>query len=232
MPPIPILPTAYEAPPDIDRNLIPADQMEAFLHTVNLLAELGLYERHFQLAVFLYEYSQTAAWEISNDFARLEWSLWTTGGWQQMSGRDGALTIYHFGCAIEGLQNSLSGCPALHALVDHKTIRLARKVFNAAFPGYIRIRDVVAHVADFSGTLERKKQHAIKGPFKERLFSSTDPNGLTWLRGNMNGPTYAVSYEGKAFTYDVSLETAAKLRSVKTQIYSAFNKAITLKPTT
>ena len=90
MPKIPILPNVYEGPPNIDRSRIPADQMPAFLHIMTLLAELGLYERHLLIPVYLYEYSAQAAHEIA-DFATLEYSLWTTGGWQMMAGADCAL---------------------------------------------------------------------------------------------------------------------------------------------
>ena len=52
MPDIPILSNVYEGVPQIDRSRIPADQMPAFLHIVQLLAELNLYERNLLLAVF------------------------------------------------------------------------------------------------------------------------------------------------------------------------------------
>jgi hypothetical protein len=41
--------------------------------------------------------------------------------------------------------------------------------------------------------------HAVKGPFKKKSFSSEDPQGLTWLPGNMNGNTYAVTFKGESF---------------------------------
>jgi hypothetical protein len=231
MPSIPILPNAYEGPPDVDRSRIPASQMEAFLHVMTLLAELGLYERHFLQAVYLYEYSAEAASEIT-DFATLELSLWTTGGWQMMAGRDGAMTIYHFGSAIEGLQNSLNDCPALNAQVDHREIRNARGIFEGAFDGYIRMRHAISHVAVSSQTLDKKLSHAVKGLFKKKWFSSENPQGVTWLRGNMNNDTYAVTHEGEVFTYDLNRRSAAKLRSVKQRIYSAFNAAAMPKPAT
>ena len=225
MPTIPIMPIAYEGIPNIDRSRIPADQTEAFLHIVTLLAELGLYERHFLLAVYLYEYSRDAAAEIT-DFVKLEWSLWTTGGWQMIAGRDGAMTIYHFASAIEGLQASLKDCPALTAQVEHREIRNARGIFDGAFPGYARMRHTIAHVADFSQTLTKKKSHSVKGQFKKSWFSSEDEKGLTWLRGNMNDDTYAVTYNGEVFTYDLNRQSAAKSRSIKQRVYSAFDAAL------
>ena len=204
--------------------------MPALLHIVQLLAELGLYERRLLLAVYLYEYSQTAGWELRNDFAKMEWALWTTGGWQSMAARDGALTIYHFGKATEGLQNSFRFCPTLDNQIEHKTIRQARKTFDAAFPDNIAIRNAVAHVADLSQTAEKKKSHSVKGPYKKKWFSSDDPEGVTWLPGNMNDHTYAVTFMGKPYTYDLNLESVAKLREVKLQIFSAFEAATIRKP--
>ena len=221
MPSIPILSNAYEGPPKIDRSSIPVQEMPSFLHIQTLLAELGLYERHLLLAVYLYEYSTQAAHEIT-DFAKLEWALWTTGGWQSMAARDGAMTIYHFGCAIDGIKNSLPTSPALNGKVDRRKLKDGSNIYRTSFPGYLALRHVVAHVADFSQTLEKKTSHSVKGPFRKGLFRSDDPNGVTWLGGNMNGCTYAVTYEGEAFTYDLSRETVAKLRSIKNRIYSAF----------
>src|SRR5204863_3920621 len=94
--------------------------------------------------------------------------------------------IYHCGCAIEGLRASLPLCPALNALVDRQQLKIAGKIFKAAFPGYTAIRHVVAHVADFSMTPDKKAHHAVKGAFVAGGFGSTDPQGVTWLRGNLN----------------------------------------------
>jgi hypothetical protein len=229
MPTIPILPNAYEGPPNIDRSRIPADQMPAFLHILTLLANLAVYERRLLSAVYLYQYSTQAAREIT-DFATLELSLWTTGNWQMMAARDGALTIYHFGSTIDGIKSSLPSCAALNAHVDHQKIRAACKLFKARFPGDRAIRHVSAHVADFSKTIAEQASHAVKGPFKERFFSSEDPNGTTWLPGNMNNDTYAVTFEGRAFSYALNLETVAKLRSLKQDVYSAFEAATISNP--
>ncbi len=221
MPSIPILPNACEGLPTIDRSGIPVQEMPSFLHIQTLLAELGLYERRLLLAVYLYEYSSQAAHEIT-DFATLEWALWTTGGWQSIAARDGAMTIYHFGCAIEGIKNGLPTSPTLNGRVDRRKLKDGSNIYRTSFPGYLALRHVVAHVADFAQTLEKKTSHSVKGPFGKGLFRSDDPNGVTWLGGNMNGCTYAVTYEGEAFTYDLSRETVAKLRSIRNRIYSAF----------
>jgi hypothetical protein len=48
----------------------------------------------------------------------------------------------------------------------------------------------------------------------------------------MNERTYAVSFEGKAYSYDLTLENAAKLREIKLQIYSAFDAVTVHNPRT
>jgi hypothetical protein len=78
--------------------------------------------------------------------------------------------------------------------------------------------------------MEKMTTHAVKGPFKKKTFSSEDPQAVTWLPGNMNGNTYAVSFKGEVFTYEVSQGSVAKLRAVKNRIYSAFDAATTSKP--
>ena len=229
MPPIPILQNIYEGIPDIDRSRIPADQMPAFLHIVQLLADLNFYERNLLLACYLYEYSKTAEWELRDDFVRMDRAGWTTGGWQSMAARDGAMTIYHFGRAVEGLRESFRFCQALGDQVDHGKIRHCYKEFKGAFPHFIEIRAAVAHVADFSQTMRKKFVHSIKGIFQTKWFSSGDPVGTTWLPGNMNERTFAVTLGGKPYTYDLTLENAAKLREIKLQIFSAFEAATTHK---
>ena len=67
---------------------------------------------------------------------------------------------------------------------------------------------------------EKEEFPSVKGPFNKKWFSSEDPQ---WLRGNMNDDTYAVTHEGEVFTYDLNRDSAAKLRSVKERIYSAFD---------
>src|SRR5256885_4764441 len=105
--------------------------MPSFLHVQTLLAELGVYERHLLLAVYLYEYSDYAARELT-DFATLELALWTTGGWQSIAARDGAMTIYHFGCAIDGIKNSLPAAPTLNAKIDRQALKNASNIFRSS----------------------------------------------------------------------------------------------------
>ena len=54
----------------------------------------------------------------------------TTGAWQVMAARDGALAIYHFGNTIEAIRKNLPKCPALGGLVDHSILRDASKSFR------------------------------------------------------------------------------------------------------
>ena len=232
MPEIPILHHIYErVSPAIDRALIPAEQMPAFLHINSQLAQLTRYERQFLLAVHLYQYSHQAAMEIlSEDFAKGDMTIWTTGGWQSIAARDGALSIYHFGRALEGLRANFRSCPALENLVDHPKIRQAYKDFLSAFPHFIEIRHAVAHLADSQQTMEKKLFNSAKGIFNLKWFSSNNPDAVTWMAGNMNNEKFAVTLEGKAYAYALSVANAQKIRTLRFQIFSAFDAAVTTKP--
>jgi hypothetical protein len=183
--------------------------------------------RRLLSAVYLYEYSHQAAWEIT-DFATVEHSLWTTGHWQMMAARDGSLTIYHFGCTIDGIQRSLPACPALNCQIDRQKLKNARKLFDAKFPGHIAIRNVVAHMGDFTKTMRAQASHAVRGQFMAGGFGSEEMEGITYLPGNMNQDRYTVTFDGKAFTYTLSRATVGDLCKVRELVYSAFAPASTI----
>jgi hypothetical protein len=227
MPAIPILPNAYLAPPELDRSKIPPEQMPAFLHIVTLLAELAGYERRLLSAVYLYEHSRQAEWEIT-DFPTREHASWTTHHWTMMAARDGALTIYHFGSTIDGIKRSLPSCPALNGQVDRQKLRNTSKLLNAKFPGYIAIRNVVSHYGDFSKTMAAQTSHAVKGPFMAGGFGSEEQAGVTYLAGNINEDRYTVTFDGKAFTYRLNRSAVVALSEVRELAYSAFSAAATI----
>jgi hypothetical protein len=227
MPAIPILPNVYLAPLELDRSRIPPDEMAAFSHIMTLLAELASHERRLLSAVYLYEFSRQAVWEIT-DFATRELSLWTTSHWSMMAARDGSLTIYHFGSTIEGITRSLPACPALNCQIDRPKLKNARKLFEARFPGYIAIRKVVAHMGDFTKTMRAQASHAVRGPFMAGGFGSEEATGITYLPGNMNEDKYTVTSDGKAFTYTLSRATVGDLCETRELIYSALAPAATI----
>jgi len=136
-----------------------------------------------------------------------------------MAARDGALTIYHFGNAIEGIRKSLPRCPAVNASVDHDILRDASKTFRKAFPNYEAIRHVTGHVSDFTATPDRRREHSHIGELEVGNISFDDsPRQFT---GNLYNRSYVVSYKGRAYHYEISLDNAHVLYLVKLRVFSS-----------
>ena len=68
--------------------------------------------------------------------------------WPMLAARDGAMSVYHFGVAMEGIKKSLPSYPTIDAGVDKKQIRIATNLFRKYFPRPEAIRHVVAHSAE------------------------------------------------------------------------------------
>jgi hypothetical protein len=100
---------------------------------MEFLASLALHERRLSLANSLYEFGVDALNELMSRSSTglisgetVERTLDTTGGWQLMAARDGAFSISHFGCAMEGVKNSLPFCLALNFQIDPTHCRMLR----------------------------------------------------------------------------------------------------------
>jgi hypothetical protein len=235
--PITAPPSNYSAtPPQIDRSTIPANEQTGLSHVVDLLASLGRYERRFSLAVTLFDLchdeNSNMARQVetgSLSFTMLDSKTNTLSGWMTMAAREGAMSIYHFGQAATAIVN-MKECPALRAKVDHESIRLARKLFDATFPDNIDMRNAIAHVAEASGTTKERLINSIKGPVKyvfgRATVELTDSGGFYRFEDNLYDRTYCVTYDGRMLRYEVSAANAAKLSKIRQQIYSAFSGAI------
>jgi hypothetical protein len=225
------------APPQIDRKRIPAEEQEALLHIVDILASLGRFERRFSLALMLFDFSHDENSRLGADvsmgradFGTLDAKTNTLSGWQMMAAREGAMTIYHFGQTVEAIGSNLKACPTLCGLADHSTLRVAKKLFNATFPDYDAIRHVVAHMADFSATQKMKASHSIVGPWKGNFgavsIETKDQNAVTRFTDNLYDRTYCITFEGKVYGYEITLGTLETITKIRRHFYSAFDPAV------
>jgi hypothetical protein len=229
--------------PQLDRDKIPIAEHPALQHIVGLLTALAVQERNFRTAVLLFEASHQENSELANavssgvlDFGTLDRATDTLSGWQSIAARDGAMTIYHFGCTVEAIKASLPRCPTLNAGVDHSNLRMARKLFESHFPGYKDIRHVVAHTAEFAATIDDKEIHSHKGRLKISSDSGSvsmevsDQSASTQFLGNLCDNTYFITFEGRIHKYEISHATAEKLVSVKKRVFSSVGQDIVKKP--
>jgi hypothetical protein len=220
---IPPIYDAQEAPPQLDRSLVEESKLDALIHLQEKIIELFALRMEFKRALLLYDFAHATTWEGEGPFGDRGTTLWTLSGWQMIAARDGAMSIFHFGTAVQLLPYSLSRCgDELVARADQNELRGAKEDFDRLFPGSKQIRDAIAHVAANSQSPSKINEHAVKGVFQDKVFASADPDNTTWLPGNLNDRQFAVTFERKAYSYHLSHQTLADLTAIRDRIGRAF----------
>lgn len=159
----------------------------------------------------------------------------TFAEWQRSTARDCAMSLYHYGRLIEGIDESLGHCPVLQSLIDTQAKRGARKKFERAFPDYISMRHALAHSAERASTREKFKRHAKKGAttisinpnLAIRTFSDDD---LTLLGDNIFGTTFSSMWGGKMVACEISDQTGTILDEITDAYWRAFSAIIDPNP--
>lgn len=194
---------------------------------MDLLASLGRYEHRFRAALDLFLAVRAETWDLIREAdPMLEPKQNTLSSWTNMAAREGAMSIYHFGCAAAAIAASLNTCPTLQSKIDVDAIGGARNLFEAKFPSYISMRNAIAHVAEFSGTVTQSLRHSIKGPLKfifGQVAAEVQDKGNYRMEDDLYDTTYCIMYMGRAYSYELSLGSASSLKSVRERIYAAFD---------
>jgi hypothetical protein len=113
-------------------------------------------------------------------------------GWEAMAVRDAAMSIFHFGRCFEAIRSQPKiNCQSIFAALEADKIKEARKLFEAAFPHWIRFRDAVAHEAERSTTANKEREHSadleggslrglmVRGPVRDLTVRISGGSNLT-----------------------------------------------------
>jgi hypothetical protein len=188
---------------------IPEKEKEAVQAVQNGLRNLATYVQHFSAALALFHHAEQilAQQEQHSDIRQ------AARGWKFLAGRDGAMTIYHFGIAAEGVRRALGLCPTLRPAVDILALRRATKACRSHFPAFEKMRHAVAHAAEKLKTPKQRKEHAVGGKLNI---------GQNFIPGN----TFQTSWESEVLTYGLSKESLDAMESDRRAIWAAFPKSI------
>ena len=212
-------------PPTIDWERLPEVERDAgYLVQIGLM-NLGTYIDDFAAAGTLFTHCQRGmdyirqlpepkepdAIELLKNYAR----------WIYLAGRDGALTIYHFGIACDGIRQSLAGCPTLRAKVDTTALRAAVRDCRKHFPNSEVIRHSIAHAADKVRSPQTFQEHSFSGSFKLGDLDIDDKKGITVTHAFV-GQSFFNSWKGKIHSYELSPATLHKLMAIKNAIWDRF----------
>lgn len=155
--------------------------------------------------------------------------------WQLCAARDCAMSIYHFGRIIEGIDESLAKCPQLRELIDGQAKRKARKKFERQFPSYIVLRHALAHSAERSKTARDAKLHGkmttktIKLSPEISILVESDENILL-VNDNIYGTTFSSMWEGNLIKCEINDQSGEWLDGVIDDYWIAFDAIIDPNP--
>jgi hypothetical protein len=140
--------------------------------------------------------------------------------WKVLAARDGAMTIYHFGKAMEGIRSSLNETPTTKAKVDHGVLREATKKFNKLFPLYEDIRHAIAHSAELTRTTRAHKKNAFSGSFRDKSVFLEDVTGV--MLTIIDDTSFKTTFEGAVISYSVTKATLQSLHEVRRDFWRGF----------
>lgn len=216
--------------------MLDLERCEPVRHLYGLLASLGGAEWTFRQALTLFDHCRTGS-PLSAEikpppkYSNFVAPWFTLQGWELMCARDGALAIYHFGQALDAIPKWLRNCPTLYDRVDHATLRLARRLFKAAFPSHDAIRHVVGHAVDFSATIKERERHSITRPWRRAFDNLTiqmvGPRPM-YSAGDLIDRVYKVTYDGDVHYYEIKGESLERLSAIRERTYEAFKAVVDL----
>lgn len=139
--------------------------------------------------------------------------------WQNMAGRDAAMTLFHVGKALLHIKTNMRFTETIKAGSLSESLRKASGELERAFPHYNVARHAAGHRAEAVGSLEQVKLHAI------------DIDGVQqFIIGNVQGDDYVATFEKKLLKVPLTEEARQRLNDVVALIYSAFPKLVHMLP--
>ncbi len=203
-------------PERISITEFPAGERQAISHIGARLAALNSYIEDFDAAVSLFH--MAIGWISilqTPDLRRYAAQLPEKRPdklirWATIAGRDGAMTIYHFGKTISSIREfGFVDCPVFKKEIDHAALRAAQKLFNTSFPNYLNLRHSISHSAELVKDIKTRDQNAA---------------GIWTFQNFLQKQTFHNTFNGKVFSFEISVQTLSRLRQVKSAFEVPFQK--------
>lgn len=190
------------------------------------LLSLGRYTKTFREALSLFQFcqaQQSASYMNQNMNHESFPDIQIFSGWSLVAARDGAMSIYHFMCAMECVKACLHRCPTLKANFNPKTSKEATKLFSANFPHCEQMRHAIAHQAELTESPEKFSKNAYTGSFNGKGIK-LDKVANVMISDYLDNDVYHTTINGSIISYYISETTYNYLYEIKNKLYSAFEK--------
>ncbi len=194
--------------PTIELASFPIEEQEAIWNLNLALSSLNNYLKDFQAALALFDFceSQCQALQERREPIPRNWLM----PWQFIAGRDGAMTIFHFGKTIESIKESgFFGCPTLKAKIDHAQLRIGAKLFRQWFRDFERVRHSVAHAAELQKNQESRKRNSMRGASMQNVLV---------------GRNFQNTHGGRILSYEIGQTTMTRLKRTQDQFFAPFKE--------
>lgn len=202
--------TVFEYPPMFVTYNFPEEEIEFVRILVQGLSDLDRYQADFESALVLFQNAERIA--TSNpEHARIIIK------WASVAARDGGMTVYHFGKAIEGIRGSFGKMPKVRGTVDHKQLKAAFQSFKKRFPLYENMRHAIAHSAEL---MHENKKHKADGSFDNGFIHIGDAKDT--LIVGIFGDKYTTTFEGEIISYEINSDSLKALQDAKKSCWNAF----------
>jgi hypothetical protein len=156
--------------------------------------------------------------------AELEPMIRVYGGWQFIAARQGAISLYNLGKAMQSIRADLKNCPSLNSIVKREELANASRTYRNRFPRFEGVRHVVAHDAEFFGPQEQRFKHALREPIKRGSFIEAGA-GIP-LGQNLNGDEFLCSFLGKVVSYQINVDSFEHAKAAILAMIGAFDDAM------
>jgi hypothetical protein len=127
--------------------------------------------------------------------------------WQEMAGRDAAMTVYQYRHTLDGIRKSMPHVPTMAASIRQACLRDAWRALLRDFPNDLA-RHAAGHRGEDIASPEKFKSHAV--------------DRTTYHLPHMDGWTYRFTYKGAAHELLVDHPSRLKLKEVTRSVYAAF----------
>jgi hypothetical protein len=142
--------------------------------------------------------------------------------WQFIAARDGALSVYHFHWALQGLVSALNDCSYLAERLDLKTFRAARRRFEGWFPNAIQLRHAVGHSAEKTKNRREHLEHGFTGICKIPGLNLGRVRNYV-ITDHLYRRTFCNTWKGKIECYKINGENLERLALTRNAVFDAFD---------
>lgn len=190
------------------------EQYHSMIHVHNL-TRLSDFLSDFASAVALREHVETLRQQVLSaggvDKLALNQNMHVLKRWDDMAGREAAMTIFHYGETFKAIRSGLRNNPTLLANANHASLRSAARQFDKEFPNADIGRHAAGHRGEFSATLAEAKKHAVSSDGRR-----------TFIFPHMEGDEFVATAKGQETRLKVGNANREKLAEITVLVFSSF----------